>query len=366
MRIIEGKLPESIKQLIGTKSIDKDSPIEAKTFKELMKLIAQLAYLNKDYLLFFRGQNLDYKNRVGASSFYPSIYRYDSLSNEEIRYQFDILNQTSISLVEAFKQSGIDGYQEMRKKKYIQWSILQHYEVCKTPLLDMTHSVRVACSFAQRNNSSEYSYISVFGLPYLTNRISINSEHDLVNVRLLSICPPDALRPYFQDGYMVGTEDVTDNYESKTELDFNNRLILKIRIPSSKDFWEKGLTRIPDNVLYPQRDLVAKICKSIKTNLVTEIHPGDIGTFLKSWIELEEFLIENASKKKVKTLSVRKAISVLIKSQSIEQNLGYRIDNIRKFRNQLVHKPKEIKATSIKEYIAMLVDIKRVLKNNNL
>ena len=69
----------------------------------------------------------------------------------------------------------------------MQWSILQHYEVCGTPLIDFTHSFRVACSFAQLENESDRAYIYVFGLPYITNRISINSEHDLINIRLLSI-----------------------------------------------------------------------------------------------------------------------------------------------------------------------------------
>ena len=64
---------------------------------------------------------------------------------------------------------------------------------------------------------------TAFGLPYITNRISVNSEQDLVNVRLLSICPPDALRPYFQEGYLAGTDEVTTDYDSKDELDFTKR-----------------------------------------------------------------------------------------------------------------------------------------------
>jgi len=60
--------------------------------------------------------------------------------------------------------------------------------------------LRVACSFATMDNENEFAYIFVFGLPYFTNRITINSEHDIINIRLLSICPPTALRPYFQEG----------------------------------------------------------------------------------------------------------------------------------------------------------------------
>ena len=160
MRTIEGSLPNDLKIHIGEDTIDKASPFNVKTYRELMRYIARLAYLNKDHLLFFRGQNSDYLNKAGASTFYPSIYRGDYLPYKEVLHRFDILNQASEKLVDEFKLDKIDGYPEIRRKKYIQWSILQHYEVCHTPLLDLTHSVRVACSFAQQNTDKELSTVS--------------------------------------------------------------------------------------------------------------------------------------------------------------------------------------------------------------
>ena len=167
------------------------------TFRRLVELVAETSYLNKDHLLFFRGQNNDHKNKAGNSTFYPTIYRGEYLQQREINYRFEILAGTSRILVNRFSEEKITGKDELHRKKLIQWSILQHYEVCVTPLLDFTHSLRVAASFAQLGAKEKYAYVFAFGLPYLTNRISHNSEHDLVNVRLLSICPPEALRPYF-------------------------------------------------------------------------------------------------------------------------------------------------------------------------
>jgi hypothetical protein len=44
-------------------------------------------------------------------------------------------------------------------------------------------------------------------------------QRDGKNVRLLSICPPDALRPCFQEGYLAGTGEVTTDYAlSKDDL----------------------------------------------------------------------------------------------------------------------------------------------------
>ena len=71
---------------------------------------------------------------------------------------------------------------EVRRRRCIQWSILQHYEVCPTPLLDLTHSLRVACSFAFLNSEDADPLVFVFGLPYITNRVSINSEQDLISL----------------------------------------------------------------------------------------------------------------------------------------------------------------------------------------
>ena len=101
----------------------------------------------------------------------------------------------------------------------------------------ITHVIALACSFAQLAGIDPTCYVYVLGFPYPTNRISINSEEDLVNIRLLSICPPDALRPCFQKGYMAGTADATSNFETKTELDFRNPLIAKFAIPRAKSFW---------------------------------------------------------------------------------------------------------------------------------
>ncbi len=200
MRSINGQLSSELSIVIGDQSVAKADPVEVSSYRKLMEHVARLSYANKDYLLFFRGQPNDYKNKAGASSFYPSIYRGERLSRSELEIRFDILSSASMRLSEAFTREKIEGAGEVRRRKYIQWSILQHYEVCPTPLLDLTHSVRVACSFAFLDSTGEDPYVFVFGLPYITNRISVNSEHDLVNVRLLSICPPDALRPFSKKG----------------------------------------------------------------------------------------------------------------------------------------------------------------------
>ena len=225
MRQIFGRLTAELIKHTTRKTVGKDPGYKISNFRELVEQVAKLSHKNKDFLLFYRGQKNDYLNKAGVSTFYPTIYRGEYLTQQELNYRFDLLYSASKLLTQEFKNRKIEGFTELGRKKYIQWSILQHYEVTGTPLIDVTQSLRVACSFALMNNSENSAFIYVFGLPYYTNRISINSEHDLVNIRLLSITPPSALRPYFQEGYLVGTEDITNEYESKSELDLNQRLI---------------------------------------------------------------------------------------------------------------------------------------------
>jgi hypothetical protein len=268
-------------------------------------IFAQLAYLNKDYLLFFRGQGIDFRNRYGSSTFYPTIYRDDYLLQREINNRFLLLEHASKKLRDVLAEEKVKGFEEVRWRKHIQWSILQHYEVCSTPLLDLTQSLRIACSFAQIGSKDDTCFVYVFGLPYVMNRISHNSEHNIVNVRLLSICPPEALRPCFQEGYLAGTEDITNEYDSKVELDFRNRLIAKFQIPSKSTFWGRGFSRIPETILYPRGDHIGKLCKSISLDLKSQLLPGQLGEFIQEWSDLEAKLQKLAQSYEPRIFSVR-------------------------------------------------------------
>jgi Ribonuclease HepT-like len=250
-----------------------------------------------------------------------------------------MLDQAGRLLAERFRIAKIDGYRELRQKRYIQWSILQHYEVLPTPLLDLTQSLRVACSFGQLRSTESSCFVYVLGLPYVTNRISIHSEHDIVNVRLLSICPPDALRPYFQEGYLAGTADVTTDFESKTELDFRNRLIAKFEIPRGKRFWGTGFEQIPESALYPAGDKILDLCNQLKAELRDELRPGDIGEFIKSWSLVEERLLDGARRLTQRNVSVREAISALAKAGLLTNQQAKELDRIRTVRNGIVHQP---------------------------
>jgi len=362
MRTIVGQLTPQLTAHVGSQAVAKASPLPVRTFRELMQHVARLSYANKDYLLFFRGQANDHKNKAGASSFYPTIYRGDRLYRPELDIRFDILEGACKRLSESFQRQKIEGASDVRRRKLIQWSILQHYEVCPTPLVDFTQSVRVACSFALLESPSSDPFVYVFGLPYLTNRISVNSEHELVNIRLLSICPPDALRPFFQEGYLVGTEDVTTDYQSKSELDFNNRLIAKFQISRLKNFWSEGFDPIPRKALYPDSDAILKLCNEIKEEVGAGIQPSELGGFLQEWSGIESRLLTLARSRRERVFSVMEAIRVLEQTESLPPDLSSRLNAVRQTRNAAVHQPDKLKPGELSSASREIKSLRKQLK----
>ncbi|HPR35742.1 MAG TPA: FRG domain-containing protein, partial [Anaerolineaceae bacterium] len=182
MREISPSFFPDLEKHVEGQVLRKTTPFPVQSYHELVRKVAQLSFLNKDFLLFFRGQDQDYQNKAESSTFYPTIYRKEILTSQEIRSRFELLEVATNKLVEAFDREKLDGRVDIRRKQYIAWSILQHYGVCDTPLLDLTQSLRVAATFAQLGNKAERGMVYVFGLPYTTNRITYNSEQDLVIV----------------------------------------------------------------------------------------------------------------------------------------------------------------------------------------
>ncbi len=346
MRSISGQLTKELIDSIGDKSVASADAYIVHNYRELMHIVAHLSFLNKDYLLFYRGQGRDFRNKVNDSTIYPTIYRGEQLSQKELNLKFGILDRASEQLCSLLEDNKIEGCKEVAHYKYVQWSILQHYEVCSTPLLDLTHSLRVACSFAFLASNTGDPYVFVFGLPYVTNRISTNSEQEMVNVRLLSISPPDALRPYFQEGYLAGTEEITTNFTSKNELDFKNRLIAKFRLKRDQ-FWGEGFESIPKSALYPDNDQFEGLCTQLLNDLNDPAKSLVLGKFLQESHDLEGVVMAEARLRQSKVYSLSDASTLLQQHAVIDDKSRNQFDNIRLFRKRVVFQPANIKAHEI-------------------
>ncbi len=245
---------------IGKYSLEalRTSPAAAvSTYAQLVRRVASLSFWNPEYVLFFRGQAADHHNSVGKSSIYPSIFRAKGglLKRAEVTSRFDRLSAAEKALTARYN---LDGSKRLKRHQLLRWAVLQHYEVCSTPLLDVTHSLRVACSFSGLQGEADRSYLYVLGLPQISGSVTASSEQGIQIIRLSSICPPGALRPHFQEAYVVGEYPTVDTVEQKAEytrgeFDFARRLLCKFVLPG-KDFWSRDFQPINRLALFPDQE----------------------------------------------------------------------------------------------------------------
>lgn len=367
MQSINPQLTKPLANHIHGQDVWRMPAFNIESYRALVEHVAALSYANRNQLVFFRGQDKDYQSKAGGSTLYPAIYRGDNLPHAELEVRFQQLESASRALSKLFIKHKMEGVRDVSRKKYVQWSILQHYEVVSTPLLDITHSLRVACSFAQLAGTDSTCYVYVLGFPYPTNRISINSEEDIVNIRLLSICPPDALRPYFQEGYLAGTPDLTTEFDAKTELDFRNRLIAKFAIPRARSFWNTGFEGTPKTSLYPPSDRMHQLCKELVAQISQErAATGDIGQLLVEWAKLEEHLLPRARHITERNVSVREAIKALAARKMINDTVAMGLEQVRQIRNAAAHTPSQLDAHKLKSALNQIRQLARLIQTRTI
>lgn len=365
MQSIKPQLTDELAKHAQDRDVWSAPPFKIDNFRDLVEHVARLAYANRNHLLFYRGQDKDYQSKAGGSTLYPAIYRGDNLPKAELDVRFRQLESAEQILSDLFEEQKIEGARDVSRKTYVRWSILQHYEVAATPLLDITQSLRVACSFAQLASTDKTCFVYVLGFPYPTNRVSINSEEDVVNIRLLSICPPAALRPYFQEGYIAGTPDVTTNFETKTELDFRNRLIAKFAVPRAKRFWNAGFEATPKSALYPANDRVEKLCQEVILRKMQTKGIGDMGQLLVEWAKLEERLLPRARQITERNISITEALRVLVKQGELNENVADALGRIRRVRNVAAHTPSQVKMVDIDLALRELRELLKRIPDSN-
>lgn len=259
--------------------IRKEVGYRVTSFLELAHKIAELQFRNRDYILLFRGQSKDHRNVKKNTSLKPSLFRpaKDSHSNpgpQTLESRFATLREAERILVQRYQEKQFLGGERIERQRILRWAILQHYEVCPTPLLDVTHSLRIATSFASfESNESGEAFLYVLGVPNLSGSITASAEAGLQAVRLASVCPPSAVRPHIQEGYLLGEYPDIADFEQKAcykhfEIDFGRRIISKFRF-SPRTFWlNKDFPRIPKSALYPdENDPLVSLAREIRDSL---------------------------------------------------------------------------------------------------
>jgi len=243
------------------------------SYIELARKVAELQFRNRDFVLLFRGQHTDYKNAKGNSTLKPTLFRALKAGNPNpgiLVERFKTLKRAEGKLAGAYQAARFLGSTRLKRQRILQWAILQHYEVCPTPLLDVTGSLRVAASFASYKNNGQ-GFVYVIGAPNLSGAITASSEADLQIVRLASACPPSALRPHIQEGYLLGEYPELADYDQKVnykhyEMDFGRRLVAKFCFAINRFWKDATFPQVSNSALYPSAadDPLSKLALKVK------------------------------------------------------------------------------------------------------
>jgi hypothetical protein len=229
------------------------SAFPVRSYRQLVQIVAHLASGNRHHTLLFRGQVHDYRDSNGRSVLYPTLFRPEArqknLRASRLRRRVSELQFARKRIMQ--NRDALELHARLHNHPESPIALLQHYEICPTPYLDVTQSLRVASSVALMGQKEGYVYVLAFPHPHAS--ISHFVDHETVLIKLLSVCPYRALRPHFQEGYLVGrypwnaTKDAGDNAA--------NRLVAKLHLDNTNGrFWSRGFSPVPNEALLPADD----------------------------------------------------------------------------------------------------------------
>lgn len=258
----------NLRSKLAINEVRASRPKVVTSFSQLVEEIAEISFRNPEFAIFYRGQRTEHFVNEDYCSIYPSILRNLRGSRSRRLYlsqRYEILKKADELLLEEFEILSWEGETTINKFSEVSWAILQHYEICDTPLIDITASLRVACSFATQHEDDS-GVIYVFGLPHTNGSISYYADEEMINLRLLSICPPVALRPHYQEGYLVGTFPTTSIRRRTVQYDLSRRLVAKFRIKKRR-FWNSDFHEIPESALFPANGEMEDMAQRINSEL---------------------------------------------------------------------------------------------------
>jgi hypothetical protein len=266
--IDEGTLENKLKKSRQTPlDIFNDSPLTASSYTELVAIASFLSVMNKRHTLYFRGQgkHLDPIPAIFRSSWRsPSDKRYEIADPIRRQKIYDGLNNRIKAIVlSVCSQFPMPRKNTLTMFRESVWAIAQHYEIWPTPLIDITPNLRAAASFALWKERPEAN-LYVVALPPSTNSITFEADQHIVLARLHAVCPPDAKRPHYQDGFLVGRFPFQG--PNKNEIDskpgefssLSRRLVARILLKNPKtpkrpggSFWSDDFPEMSEAALTP-------------------------------------------------------------------------------------------------------------------
>lgn len=242
---------------------------EVSSFRKLLDGVAFLGSMNKHLTLFYRGQNQDLPPipTLFRSSWrcFGSGQTFEVNSGNRMKYwrKLEEIGQVVCNICDH-KDLGVPRRRGFRNTREIQWTVIQHYGLWPTPLIDVTSSLRVAAAFAMgfQHGSSKRplnGFLYVVGMPSPTSFITFDIDRHITLARLQSACPPVAKRPHYQDGFLIGYFPIyTLKKGLKKKSNLLRRLVAKFELKDNGDFWDEDFPIFPETALLPKDDLLLR------------------------------------------------------------------------------------------------------------
>jgi len=247
--------------------VHKENPFPVTAYDELVRIVSFLHVMNKVDVLLFRGQQ-------GRSPLVPTLLRdtwtpppRSGIGEVPIaRHRDHYWKKLDKVSAKVFQMLHDDKsllprwhpFSLFKTKPLAAWAVVQHYELWPTPLLDLTSSLRVAASFAlglkndseKRARSTEnvsspsrqrsgYLYVLRFD-SVVSNLMTLDEGKpaDLQAIRLNSVCPPDARRPHYQEGFLLArTRSFDQAHQLNSTESASSRLVAKFKLIDDGRFW---------------------------------------------------------------------------------------------------------------------------------
>ena len=230
-------------------------------YLDLASKVGELQFRLRQHVILFRGQDADHKDKDGQTMLRPTMFRPEPGRKQtrisDLRTRFEMLGRAEDRLLELFEKRGGLGKTRMRRQRLLRWSVLQHYEICPTPLLDVSQSLRIAASFATKPGAND-AYLYAIAVPNISGAVTASVEAAMQVVRLASVCPPSAIRAHVQEGHLLGeypefSDADQHRFLKPFQVDFGRRLVGKFRF-NPAEFWprQQDFPLVPQDALYPE------------------------------------------------------------------------------------------------------------------
>jgi hypothetical protein len=252
-------------------------PKHVDSYNELLRYVTVLSHKNSDIFLLFRGQSKAYQTHGERQRpcLLPSFFRPETeggyLGPKLKREREALLEKATAELLKEKFDDLFYNAENLKHYEELAWALLQHYQVCPTPLLDLTSSLHVACSIAsyrwnkhKKQRGGEEAVVYLLGFSEMTPNISFSYSSGLQLIRLAGVLPENSFRPLYQEGYLVCEYPRSEIF--KGDNDFAKRLIASFSFKPDASFWARDFAPLPEHLLFPapKDDEMARLMDPIR------------------------------------------------------------------------------------------------------